>query len=930
MWLAPLIDEAAQGLEIQQLLAEREQLLGQLRDEEVREANEVAQARRRVATAEVEEREHRQATLDEQALCKLAEERLAQTEGGSAVAALHAASQGIGLRPEALMAEVQATKKQLQSARTARVALATARAASERQRLDEWVDAIRTSSQENQSLQANQQMALAHLKALEAMAASSASQANGREEALYGLLRHLEEHESAAFDLQQRSEVAESRLGVSTAELRRHEAATTSASRVSAQLNEHEELQLERARLHAEAHRLELEVGAAQEQLENGRRSLGPDETLRASVSELNSACEAAAHNANALSRRPPLLEAEVARLMTELIGERRLVVELEELKETYGGAEVKLRGRVDAEVLELESQLLAEGSGGYDLAERLGAEEEALVSELEAAEMRCQRLRSEAAEREEQFRTITSELQEQIDSLQKEELAEAQVLPARAVQESEFKGHFLQEHERRRPSLASVQTEPRPLTPSPTWATVPPPTQTPGVMLHSSSSPFLGAMGTASSSTSRPPGPLVDPGRGAEPPPRRGGVQTPRRSDQAVADYDNGITPAIAGAAAAGTTTLGTSSSTPALYAAADRREPRLLASQAPQALVQPMQERLAQRSPTPIQQLQERLAQRRAEMVAQQQLANEAGQHPYWLERSRYPPHALGVSPQLPQHEAYRTASHSPSRRMYPSSMRQADPGTQQMRAYSPIGRPELSASTATVVPGSSNSFLYRTYNGSADTTPFRTPPPGQADRASPLASTQPRRGANALPVLLSEVNCNRCRNTGLDFMGKPCSCAHGQQQALPASLEATARGGTPPGRARMPPERAPPLHELPSVAWQSAGMQGSQAAPPIAGAAMGPGGGRQSSPPPRSLSLNTIHQAETEVLGMAAHLADAQERRAAFQARIAELKGVIGASLQSLDEEEAADARGIAWSAVSRARAFAEREAALRPGS
>jgi len=96
------------------------------------------------------------------------------------------------------------------------------------------------------------------------------------------------------------------------------------------------------------------------------------------------------------------------------------------------------------------------------------------------------------------------------------------------------------------------------------------------------------------------------------------------------------------------------------------------------------------------------------------------------------------------------------------------------------------------------------------------------------------------------------------------------------------------------------------------------------------MGPGGGRQSSPPPRSLSLNTIHQAETEVLGMAAHLADAQERRAAFQARIAELKGVIGASLQSLDEEEAADARGIAWSAVSRARAFAEREAALRPGS
>merc|ERR1719158_2176880 len=66
-----------------------------------------------------------------------------------------------------------------------------------------------------------------------------------------------------------------------------------------------------------------------------------------------------------------------------------------------------------------------------------------------------------------------------------------------------------------------------------------------------------------------------------------------------------------------------------------------------------------------------------------------------------------------------------------------------------------------------------------------------------------------------------------------------------------------------------------------------------------------------------------AYADVMPMATHFANARERRAAFQARIAELKGVIGASLQSLDEEEAIDNQR--WSSA-RATALADREEAL----
>jgi hypothetical protein len=61
-------------------------------------------------------------------------------------------------------------------------------------------------------------------------------------------------------------------------------------------------------------------------------------------------------------------------------------------------------------------------------------------------------------------------------------------------------------------------------------------------------------------------------------------------------------------------------------------------------------------------------------------------------------------------------------------------------------------------------------------------------------------------------------------------------------------------------------------------------------------------------------------------AAHSFHGRDRRAAVQASIAELKGVIGATLRSLDEDETIDAQIPAW-AVKRAAAFADREEVFR---
>merc|ERR1712070_344927 len=66
-------------------------------------------------------------------------------------------------------------------------------------------------------------------------------------------------------------------------------------------------------------------------------------------------------------------------------------------------------------------AQLTSELAAGDTAA----GEEEALMSQLAAREAECERLRVEEVERDEQFRTITRDLQEQIASLKAEEREE-------------------------------------------------------------------------------------------------------------------------------------------------------------------------------------------------------------------------------------------------------------------------------------------------------------------------------------------------------------------------------------------------------------------------------------------------------------------------------------------------------------------------
>ncbi|CAE7307430.1 fba [Symbiodinium natans] len=114
---------------------------------------------------------------------------------------------------------VSAAKYHLDSLQTAHLAelgaLRAARASAtaeefetEQERMAEWASRIRATTQEAAALQAQQQMAQAHLKALQAMISSTAGQVRSREAVLYGVLRQAEEYEAAALNAQQPEEAA--------------------------------------------------------------------------------------------------------------------------------------------------------------------------------------------------------------------------------------------------------------------------------------------------------------------------------------------------------------------------------------------------------------------------------------------------------------------------------------------------------------------------------------------------------------------------------------------------------------------------------------------------------------------------------------------------------------------------------------------------
>eukprot|EP00913_Durusdinium_trenchii_P012689 g11915.t1 len=97
---------------------------------------------------------------------------------------------------EAILSELEAARAELVTARMARAALTAKHHTAEQVRLEEYATEIRHLSHGNAALQAQCDMASAHLKALSAMAHSSAEQVKSRQSLLYGLLRQMEECEA--------------------------------------------------------------------------------------------------------------------------------------------------------------------------------------------------------------------------------------------------------------------------------------------------------------------------------------------------------------------------------------------------------------------------------------------------------------------------------------------------------------------------------------------------------------------------------------------------------------------------------------------------------------------------------------------------------------------------------------------------------------
>lgn len=755
---------------LRQLLAQRERLMGEISAEEQQQAGEMAEGRRLISEAEAQERDHREAACEEQSRSKLAEDQLAWPEATGAVQSLAATATsgllgGVMPAPAVLFEEVKAAKEELGMVRSARAALVEAKATSDRQRLEEWIIAIRTGSQENQALQANQQMAQAHLKALEAMATSSCGQVRVREAALQGLLKQLEEQECVGSEMRERAEAAETLLEASMAEVRRREA---HSSPFSIQIAQHEELKQEREALISEVNRLKQEGLRVQEHLETGRQTLFPDNGLRSSLVQLRSAYEAAVSASK--SSKCSAFESDVARLTSELLEEQRAHSDLQELHGMSATAPLH--------------------------EERPAAEEEALVSELAEHEADCERMRVEAAERQDQFTTITRDLQEQIASLRSEE------------QDEELRARGLSVGYRGSPSPAADFSNIQRQSPAAAVAAAFPPMPNTfgGVM------PILSGAGM-----SAPPGSLRDPGRGSEPPPRRNSHQ--ELSQTALAAYAAAMD-GHGGAAAYG-----------------DSRGRMLIPS-----------------------------------------------------------PHELNQAPEEVFWQTHRAASHSPgplARQMHQT----ADPSATLLMP----GRARPEQMNSSWFGSSPSSHLFHTHNASAslDSGLYRTPLAGRPQQASPMATTI-RRGGGTLQV-------EDPARLGFGF------------EAWTRGSAGSAGGSSPPRRARTPPGRPPSM---------PGGLLG-------AGEEMLPGLVRQASaasyldyrggpsPQARQFSPPARLGAETEAMPMAAHFANARERRAAFQARIAELKGVIGASLQSLDEEEVND--NMRWGA-SRTTALADREETL----
>lgn len=822
-------------LEEQPLLVQRERLVAEIREEEVREASALNLLNQQLAVAEAEASERQEALAVEEVKCQTAEDRLthigASGEQAALVAALASMVRGLasdaaeemelselGLIKQQLQAELFEAKEELRAARDAKASLSLARATAEKRRLDQLVDAIRQGSQESQALQANQQMAHAHVKALEAMVSSSLSRIAGREAALQEHFQQLQQYEGVAKELQGHMEAAELRLSSSTAELQLQEAATAMPQLIAPAIAEQ---QLQHAQLESAVRQLGIEAVTLQGELHDCRGAGGAVDELLAKAKMLREECRTAELAARRSSLLPAALEAELARTTTARLDQQRRQSELQASEGLALAATQQLQAEASRRKLELQAELAAAARDGQRRSlegtqatrARLQAREKELWAELARHETACERLRSEARERDAQFSGITGSLQDEIDALR-----------ARSIEAAELRTR-LHGHSSQWSSLASI----------PGLSASPGLHQGAGAAAVSAAAAAATAAaagfsslghGSGGSSLASPglsgilgslqaafrPSPLADPGQSmTEPPGNQAPLQRGRRrhnlpSSGSEASLLPGSWPQPSAARG-----------TPLPRA----RQPPISAPMAAEPLPQCAQERLALRgSPPP-----------------------QAG---FGTPGLRSPWSTGGPGPELRP-----SAANTPAPRA------------------SPLG-----------------------HSGSADSNLFRTHTLGLSalamERSSLLGRSPPASyQAPAMPA--------------------PAVAAAGTLDPGWAEAEAVARGGMQ-RRGRTPapelPQSAP--REVLPLSSTSMGTPGSATCPAAAlarHATAEAARSRTPSPPRARLTLSTINQAESEILAVAERLADAPERKSAFQARVAELRGVLGPPPDDLEEELAA---------------------------
>lgn len=382
------------------LLQQREQLLRTIRDEEQRNAEVVASLRHRIGVAEDTERKHQR----------------------SHQAALRACQES-----DELDRELTVARRELSDAvRLRQSKLETEKM--EQQQVEGWSTEIHASWQERQALEASQQMAGAHLKALEAMAASSGAQVNIRSQALLSKEKHLAELENEATRLASRTEAAECGLQRARAQLSGSLAAASSPPSFSAaQLASLAELKSEGDKL-----RFELSVWQQEIQEEqacaasNGQDVHRAEGRLCSSIAEVRLARDASVRSALRSASRPPFLESEVDQLTAEIASERRLVSEAEDVIASLAVAHRQLCLDSDLRIARLQGEVSEERAITQATGMHLMAEEHALRRNVIAKEARQRQLVSEAQEHDERFNTIFRNLESQIAALRQEEVAAA------------------------------------------------------------------------------------------------------------------------------------------------------------------------------------------------------------------------------------------------------------------------------------------------------------------------------------------------------------------------------------------------------------------------------------------------------------------------------------------------------------------------